>query len=465
MSIRHFSICLTVILSILLTSPYAFAGLIIDTQYSLVSSARVSRTEIEYTYSAKLTNTDDNANNVTATVTSASENTVIIDGELSFGDVPNGYTVTSQDTFTIRQNRRFAFDPADLTWSASDDRPLELLSHEFVELRGRKGHQGLFPLFSTPTSGSAIVHTTTNKNLKELTITVVTDFGDTRFNTLNEKADNDKKNFYTDVVLPSTPFKLQFKMTSERDEIVIVESDVILPSPFTLFLSSETHNFSPGKNNAILSISNHSNVDQSYDVLVNATGSVINKTLTSKTINVLAGETQNLLIPIIIPESIDSHLLTVIAQVNETGSSSFEEAVLKVLILDEPLTLSESDSELIINPGACMPLDPSQKTVNILIPGSDRLNVNNIDLDTIEAIIDESDLLDVNLVDIAASLDKPCDQQQADGKMDLLMTFDLQDFIANNLETFEIYNEFDITILYFTKTRMRHSYNGTLTFQ
>jgi len=87
----------------------ASAELVIDQSYQLISSARVDRTSYDYTYQVSITN-------VTATVTSSSSNTTIIDGGVGFGNVGAGETVAGTDTFTIRQNRRYAFDPSALSW-------------------------------------------------------------------------------------------------------------------------------------------------------------------------------------------------------------------------------------------------------------------------------------------------------------------------------------------------------------
>jgi hypothetical protein len=76
-----------------------------------IDSKRVSRTDYEYTYQADITNTGTDAENVTATVSSSSPGTTIVEDNLTFGTVATGTTATSSDTFTIRQNRRVPFDP------------------------------------------------------------------------------------------------------------------------------------------------------------------------------------------------------------------------------------------------------------------------------------------------------------------------------------------------------------------
>lgn len=85
--------------------------------YVLQSRKRVSRTDYVYTFKATAANSGENAAGVTATLTSSSPHTSVVDGKLDFGDIRAGYTAESQDTFSIRQNRRFKFDASALTWT------------------------------------------------------------------------------------------------------------------------------------------------------------------------------------------------------------------------------------------------------------------------------------------------------------------------------------------------------------
>jgi|GEM_PF-2600619 len=84
--------------------------------YTLISKERVSRTEYNYTYQADITNTGSDVKNVMASLTSNSPHTTVVDGTLSFGDVASGTTVTSSDTFTIKQNRLYPLDWSDVVW-------------------------------------------------------------------------------------------------------------------------------------------------------------------------------------------------------------------------------------------------------------------------------------------------------------------------------------------------------------
>jgi subtilisin family serine protease len=91
--------------------------------YQLVGSVRVTRTHYDYTYRATITNSGPSLQGVKAFLSSSSPNTVVVEGSLTFGDVPSGGSVTSSDTFTIRQNRLHPFNPNDLRWDIQVDLP------------------------------------------------------------------------------------------------------------------------------------------------------------------------------------------------------------------------------------------------------------------------------------------------------------------------------------------------------
>lgn len=92
--------------------------------YQLVSSKRISRTVFEYTYKAEITNTGSDALNVFATLNIDAPGVTVLDGELSFGDVGSGATVSSVDTFKIRHDRAYAYNERLLEWTTRATQPL-----------------------------------------------------------------------------------------------------------------------------------------------------------------------------------------------------------------------------------------------------------------------------------------------------------------------------------------------------
>ena len=84
--------------------------------YHLHSSTRYSQYLYEYTYTTSAINSGSAATSVLGTVTSSSANTVVISGAVNFGNVAADSTTPGTTTFTIRQDRRYSFDPTSLTW-------------------------------------------------------------------------------------------------------------------------------------------------------------------------------------------------------------------------------------------------------------------------------------------------------------------------------------------------------------
>lgn len=91
------------------------------TGYEPVGTVAVGRTHFDLSYRVTVSNTGPALSNVSGSLSSSSPLTVVIDGEVSFGDVGAGAAVQGTDTFTIRQDRRFVFDPSVLSWSFTAD--------------------------------------------------------------------------------------------------------------------------------------------------------------------------------------------------------------------------------------------------------------------------------------------------------------------------------------------------------
>lgn len=86
--------------------------------YTLQSSYRYSANQYNYVYTTTAANANTAAYSaVLGTVTSSSANTVVVSGTVEFGNVPAIGTAAGLTTFTIRQDRRYAFTPSSLSWS------------------------------------------------------------------------------------------------------------------------------------------------------------------------------------------------------------------------------------------------------------------------------------------------------------------------------------------------------------
>lgn len=152
-----FLLIISMLILCIVNTSKAAAELVVDNNYQLVSSKRVGRTYYEYTYQINITNNGPDVKNVIATVNSTSPNTTVIDGEVNVGSIANGDTIISTDTFTIRQNRRYAFDPASLTWNVQYEIAAQIIPPEGGEIQGEDGIVFIVPGGATSEPVSVII--------------------------------------------------------------------------------------------------------------------------------------------------------------------------------------------------------------------------------------------------------------------------------------------------------------------
>lgn len=145
------TLCTAILIVLVLLAAPAMAELVTSSDYQLVSKTRVGRTAYEYTYQVIVSNDGEDAQAVTASVTSSSPNTTIVDSDVSFGDVAGGESVTSSDTFSFQQNRTYAFNPSDLTWSIQSEPVIPIISPDGGVLEGEDEITLIIPPGATET--------------------------------------------------------------------------------------------------------------------------------------------------------------------------------------------------------------------------------------------------------------------------------------------------------------------------
>ncbi len=102
----------------------------------LVGTSRVGRTTFDYTYKITVQNGTPALVAAKATVVSTAPATQIMKSTVSLGDVAAGATVTSTDTFTLRQDRSVPFNAAALAWTVGGASLEISLSDAFVAPNG-----------------------------------------------------------------------------------------------------------------------------------------------------------------------------------------------------------------------------------------------------------------------------------------------------------------------------------------
>ena len=117
--IRRCQTWLSLFLLLALLAPsWAWAAAQVTGQ-QLVSSARAGRTTFDYTYRITVLNGTPALSAAQASVTSSVASTQVVKGSVLLGNLAAGASSTSTDTFTIRQDRTVAFNPASLVWTVS----------------------------------------------------------------------------------------------------------------------------------------------------------------------------------------------------------------------------------------------------------------------------------------------------------------------------------------------------------
>ena len=117
--IRRCQSLLSLLLLLALLAPsWAWAAAQVTGQ-QLVSSARAGRTTFDYTYRITVLNGTPALSAAQASVTSSVASTQVVKGSVLLGNLAAGASTTSTETFTIRQDRTVAFNPASLVWTVT----------------------------------------------------------------------------------------------------------------------------------------------------------------------------------------------------------------------------------------------------------------------------------------------------------------------------------------------------------
>lgn len=115
--------CLSAFISSFAVAEIIDTKVVIDhSNFTLVSSRRVTRTVSEYTIRAVAKNlTAIEMKNVTAKIIATPGNITIVDGNVNFGVLAASASATSTDDFTIKIDLRQAYSLADLRWEINGD--------------------------------------------------------------------------------------------------------------------------------------------------------------------------------------------------------------------------------------------------------------------------------------------------------------------------------------------------------
>ncbi len=129
-TLRRFALAALAGLALVLPSLADAAASVTGMQ--LLSTVRFDRTKYDYTYAITVANGAPALTAAKATVVSSAPATQIIKGTVDLGNLAAGATVTSTDTFTLRQDRTFSFNPASLAWTVTGGAPTNTVTLEIA---------------------------------------------------------------------------------------------------------------------------------------------------------------------------------------------------------------------------------------------------------------------------------------------------------------------------------------------
>jgi hypothetical protein len=84
-----------------------------------IRETRLTRTSFEYVFSVQIKNGGSAAQGVKVKLVEASPGSTIVDGDATFGEVPQGASLASPDTITLRHDRAVAFSHSAMKWAVS----------------------------------------------------------------------------------------------------------------------------------------------------------------------------------------------------------------------------------------------------------------------------------------------------------------------------------------------------------
>ena len=107
-----------VLMGVLFFGTTVFANEVLPVKYEKVNFSWKSETLFEGTIKVYLQNsTNEDIHDVVATISSTPANTRVIDGNVTFDNIPAGQTIASQDSFTVQADTGNPVDPNEgITW-------------------------------------------------------------------------------------------------------------------------------------------------------------------------------------------------------------------------------------------------------------------------------------------------------------------------------------------------------------
>lgn len=304
---------------------------------------------------------------------------------------------------------------------------------EFVELRGRDGHQGYFPVYGKPTIGNGVVEVKIAGDVKDLSVSVET-ASETKifkFNPDNIDPENGYTRYFVDVTVPKEDFSLDILITAPDEKITNEKTNTSPSKNFSISIAKSNHIFSHGKNSLSVIVTNKGD-DANFEAIVtDSEGIIQGKGYFPQTFTIKKDGKAYITIPINVVKNSDINNLSFTINVSNIGANTSEIITYDVLVDsdEEPLAMSSKSYKWIATPGSCEPISINDSTIKIVIIGTSSIIIENIDTSTISLFggqkPDKTEAIDI------VSTSDSCSSSVPDGRTDLVLTFDWQKIVTD----------------------------------
>jgi len=301
---------------------------------------------------------------------------------------------------------------------------------KFVELRGREGHQGYFPVYGKPTFGEGVVEVQIEGDVKDLRVAVVTASETKTFKFNPENIDPEKgyTGYFVDVIIPKEDFSLDISITAPDETVTSNKTSSVTPKGFSISIAKSNHIFSHGQNTLTVIIANKDD-DATFEINVEDSENLI-KSPFPQTFKIEKGGEAIITVPVNVIQNSNVQNLKFIIKISDLDSHIADEISYDVVVNsdEEPLLVSNNVYKWLAIPGSCEQVSKSATSLKLVVIGTSAVNVNNIDINSIHSFTDQKPTK-IEIVDLLSPLGS-CSAFTTDGVNDLVLTFDWQKIIS-----------------------------------
>lgn len=313
----------------------------------------------------------------------------------------------------------------------------KIVSFELGEMKGRAGHESIFPLHRRPSAGKVYAIVTTKGDVSNLVITVTPKIGAKNLyktDKPNRVFGENLKKWMINIDIPAGDSSLQAMMVSSTNKEYFSTTHKIVATSIDIKLSRSYSYFTAGPNTVTAIISNNGHEDSNFLISATDNYEFVSEDFTEKNVSIKKGESVSIDIPVNLPKILMRDFFDYKIEISAKNINSKEINIAKmdIDIKSNPVSIPAKYKSVILNTGNCADVPKDSATVEIVIVGSEKLFLNKVDVNSIFLASKKIRPLTTSIVDKVSFSGHVCDDIKPDGLVDLVMTFSLQDIIGDD---------------------------------